>query len=84
MMSEFLGSFLTPSLPLVRILFTDPLLVKSEFHGPPPSPYIWTSFMDVPLPYYSVVVCKQTSSAVCIWLVTKLILSLFYVLNCVR
>ena len=49
MMSEFLGSFLTPSLPLVRILFTDPLLVKSEFHGPPPSPYIWTSLMDVPL-----------------------------------
>ena len=38
MMSEFLRPFLTPSLPLVRILFTDPLLVKSEFHEPPPSP----------------------------------------------
>ena len=37
MMSEFFGSFLTPSLPLVRILFTNPLLVKSEFHGPTPS-----------------------------------------------
>ena len=41
MMSEFF--------PLIRILFTDPLVVKSEFHGPPPSPLIRTSFMDVPL-----------------------------------
>ena len=48
MMSEFLGSFLIPSLPFVRILFTGPLLVKSEFHGPPPSSKIRTSFMDVP------------------------------------
>ena len=47
MMSEFLGSFLTPSLSLVRILFADPLLVKSEFHGPPPSPELRISFMDV-------------------------------------
>ena len=38
MTSEFLGSFLTPSLPHIRILFTDPLLVKSEFHELPPSP----------------------------------------------
>ena len=34
MMSEFSGSFLTPSLPLIQILFTDPLFVKSEFHDP--------------------------------------------------
>ena len=38
MISEFFESFLTPSLPLVRILFIDPLLVKSEFHELPPSP----------------------------------------------
>ena len=49
MMSEFLGSILTPSLPLVPILFTDPLLEKSEFDEPPPSPKIRTSFIDVPL-----------------------------------
>ena len=51
MMSQFWGYFLTLSLPLVRILFTDPLLVKSKFHAPPPSPYIRTSFMDAPLSY---------------------------------
>ena len=49
MMSEFFWSFLAPSLPLVRIVFTDLLLVKFEFHGPPPSPQIRTSCMDFPL-----------------------------------
>ena len=38
MISKFRGSFLTPSLHLVQILITDPLLVESEFHEPPPSP----------------------------------------------
>ena len=33
MMSEFRGHFWVPSLPHVRILFTDPLLLKTEFHG---------------------------------------------------
>ena len=54
MMSEFFGSFLTPSLPPVRILLTDPLLVKSEFHGSPPSHLIRTLFMDVPYSFLRV------------------------------
>ena len=37
-MTEFLGSLLTPFLPLVQNLFTDPLLLKSECHGTPPPP----------------------------------------------
>ena len=34
---RILRDFFDPFLPLVQILFTDPLSVKSEFHGPPPS-----------------------------------------------
>ena len=37
--------------PLVRIFLTDPLLVKSEFHGPSPSPIIivtlYTTFLKI-------------------------------------